>query len=58
MSSPPSDLPQKEQGYRIWLIVSFVIPGLGPGIYEFHRYEKQVVDARAKPGHDGLGHMR
>src|SRR5690348_7357277 len=32
-----------------------VMPGLGPGIHEFALWRRQLVDARAKPWHDGLG---
>jgi hypothetical protein len=31
-----------------------VMPGLVLGIYVFVRHSKQDVDARVKPGHDGI----
>jgi hypothetical protein len=33
---------------------SFVMPGLGPGIHVSNRCGIENVDARDKPGHDGL----
>jgi len=32
--------------------LSVVIPGLGPGIYEFISSRPKLVDAKAKPWHD------
>jgi hypothetical protein len=30
-----------------------VMPGLGPGIHDLASGREEVVDGRAKPGHDG-----
>jgi hypothetical protein len=32
---------------------SFVMPVLGAGIHELTAYKNELVDGRAKPGHDG-----
>ncbi|MEA2830640.1 MAG: hypothetical protein QOF22_1388 [Bradyrhizobium sp.] len=37
--------------------VCFVMPGLGPGIHVFLRLNKQDVDGRDEPGHDGNNNL-
>jgi hypothetical protein len=30
------------------------MPGLGPGIHDLASGKEEIVDGRAKPGHDGV----
>src|SRR6266404_2080854 len=60
----------RPRGIDVAVTHSLVMPGLGPGIHEFRghpRYEcrwngpfpcAELVDARPKAWHDGVGHRR